>query len=94
MNRAIHINETLNIKTNNLNNNMSSSVAKIQEIIGTSDKGWEDAAQVAVKEAIKTVRAIHGIEVIDQTAQVDSNIGKVNKYKTCIKFSFGVEEKR
>ena len=26
-------------------------VAKIIEIIGSSDKGWEDAAQVAVDEA-------------------------------------------
>ena len=27
------------------------SVAKIVEIVGNSDKGWEDAAQVAVMEA-------------------------------------------
>ena len=26
------------------------SIAKIEEIVGTSDKGWEDAAQVAVTE--------------------------------------------
>lgn len=38
------------------------SIAKIEEIVGTSDKGWEDAAQIAVKEAIKTVRGIYGIE--------------------------------
>jgi len=29
------------------------SIAKIEEIVDTSDKGWEDAAQVAVKEAIR-----------------------------------------
>jgi len=28
-------------------------VAKIIEIIGSSDKGWEEAAQVAVDEAKK-----------------------------------------
>jgi dodecin len=28
-------------------------VAKIIEIVGSSDKGWEDAAQVAVDEAKK-----------------------------------------
>jgi flavin-binding protein dodecin len=32
-------------------------VAKVIEIIGSSDKGWEDAAQVAVDEARKT---LHG----------------------------------
>jgi dodecin len=67
------------------------SIAKIEEIIGTSDKGWEDAAQVAIREAVKTVRGIHGIEVVDQTAQVDPNTGKIIQYRTCIKFSFGVE---
>ncbi|HEY6884601.1 MAG TPA: dodecin family protein [Nitrososphaeraceae archaeon] len=67
------------------------SIAKIEEIVGTSDKGWEDAAQVAVNEAIKTVRGIHGIEVVDQTAKVDSNTGKITQYRTCIKFSFSVE---
>ena len=29
------------------------SVAKIVEIVGSSEKGWEDAAQVAVNEAMK-----------------------------------------
>jgi flavin-binding protein dodecin len=67
------------------------SIAKIEEIVGTSDKGWEDAAQVAVTEAAKTIRGIHGIEIVDQTAQVDPNTGKITKYRTCIKFSFTVE---
>jgi len=67
------------------------SVAKIVEIVGSSDKGWEDAAQVAVKEAMKTLRGIHGIEVADQTAKVDSKTGKITKYRTCIKLSFGIE---
>lgn len=31
------------------------SVAKIIEIVGNSDKSWEDAAQVAVDEAKKDV---------------------------------------
>jgi flavin-binding protein dodecin len=70
------------------------SVAKIEEMVGSSDKGWDDAAQVAVNEAVKTVRGIRGIEVVDQTAQVDPNSGKITQYRTCIKFSFGVERQR
>jgi flavin-binding protein dodecin len=66
------------------------SIAKI-EIIGTSGKGWEDAAQVAVNEAAKTVRGIHGIEVVHQTAKVDPNTGNITQYRTCIKFLFSVE---
>ncbi len=69
------------------------SVAKIVEIVGSSDKGWEDAAQVAVKEAMKTLRGIRGIEVADQTALVDPKTGKIIKYRTCVKLSFGLESK-
>jgi dodecin len=35
------------------------SVAKIIEIVGSSEVGWEDAAQKAVDEAKKTIRGIH-----------------------------------
>jgi flavin-binding protein dodecin len=66
-------------------------VAKIIEIIGTSDKSWENAAQVAIEEAKKTIHGIHGIEVRDMTAKVDPNSGKITKYRTCVKISFGVD---
>ena len=69
------------------------SVAKIVELVGSSDKGWEDAAQVAVNDAMKTLRGIRGIEVVDQTAQVDGKTGKITKYRTCVKLSFAVEPK-
>jgi dodecin len=65
-------------------------VAKIVEIVGSSDKGWEDAAQVAVDEAKKTIHGIRGIET-DMTAKVDPNGGKIAEYRACIKLSFGVE---
>ena len=67
------------------------SIAKIGEIVGTSDRGWEDAAQIAVNEAVKTIRGIHEIEIVDQTAHVDPNTGKITQYTTGIKFSFSVE---
>jgi flavin-binding protein dodecin len=67
-----------------------SSVAKIIEVIGISNKGWEDAAQMAINEAKKTVHGIHGIKVQDMTAEVDSS-GKISRYKTTVKMSFGVE---
>jgi hypothetical protein len=37
------------------------SVAKIVELVGSSNKSWEDAAQVAVNDAIKTIRGIRTI---------------------------------
>lgn len=71
------------------------AVAKIVEIIGASNKGWEDAAQVAIDEAKKTIHNIHGIKIQDMTADVDPNTGKITRYKTCVKLSFGIiEEER
>lgn len=70
---------------------MTHHVAKIIEIIGSSDKGWEDAAQVAVDEAKKTLHGIHGIEVVDMTANVDPGSGKISQYRTCVKVSFAVD---
>ncbi|MFL6507124.1 MAG: dodecin domain-containing protein, partial [Nitrososphaeraceae archaeon] len=35
-------------------------IAKVVEIIGNSDKSWQDAAQVALDEAKKTIHEITG----------------------------------
>jgi len=66
-------------------------VAKIIEIVGSSDKSWDDAAQVALAEATKTIHGITGIELTDMTARVDPNTGKITEYHSTIKIAFGVE---
>ena len=66
-------------------------VAKIIEIIGSSDKGWEDAAQVAVDEAKKTIHGITGLEINDMTAKVDPNTGRITNYRAAVKIAFGIE---
>ena len=70
------------------------SVAKIVELIGTSDDGWEAAAQAAVKEARKTIHGISGIEVVDMTAKVDTKSGKIVQYRATVKIAFGVDNER
>jgi flavin-binding protein dodecin len=66
-------------------------VAKIIEIIGGSEKGWEAAAQVAIDEARKTIHGITGIEVVDMTAKVDPTTSKITQYRACVKIAFGIE---
>lgn len=51
----------------------------------------EDAAQVAIDEARKTIHGIHGIEVKDMTATVDTNTGKISQFRAGVKVSFGIE---
>ena len=66
-------------------------VAKIVEIIGSSDKGWKEAVQVALDEAKKTIHGITGVELTDMTAKVEPNTSKIIEYRSVVKISFGVE---
>ncbi len=66
-------------------------VAKIIEIIGSSEKGWTEAAQAALDEANKTIKGITGLEVNDITAKVDPNSGKITQYRVGVKIAFEVE---
>ena len=65
-------------------------VAKIVEIVGTSNKSWEDAALVAIEEARKTIRGIRGIKIKDMTARGDPDTGRLVEYRTSVNLSFGV----
>jgi flavin-binding protein dodecin len=66
-------------------------IAKIIEVVGNSNKSWQDAAQAALDEAKKTVHGITGVEVTDMTAKVDPNTGNITEYHTVVKIAFGVE---
>jgi flavin-binding protein dodecin len=66
-------------------------IAKIIEIVGSSDKNWQDAAQAALHEAKKTIHGITGVEIGEMTAKVDPNTGNITEYHTAVKIAFGVE---
>ena len=66
-------------------------VATVIELVGSSDKSWQDAAQAALNEAKKTIDGIAGIEVVDMTAKVDPNSGNITEYHTAVKLAFGVK---
>ena len=66
-------------------------VAEVIEVVGNSDKSWQDAAQVALEEAKKTIHEITGLEVGDMTAKVDPNTGNITEYHTAVKIAFGVK---
>jgi hypothetical protein len=68
------------------------SVVKVIEIIAQSEKSWEDAAQVALREASKTVRGIKGLWIKDLQAVVEE--GKITHYRINAKLSFVLEEAR
>jgi flavin-binding protein dodecin len=66
------------------------SVYKVIELIGTSEKSWEDAARVAVERASETLRELRVAEVVEQDLVITN--GKVEAYRTKVRLSFKYEE--
>ena len=64
----------------------SESVYKLVEVIGTSTKSWEDAANHAVETAAKTLRDLRIAEVVKMDMKVEG--GKVKEYRTRVLLSF------
>jgi hypothetical protein len=63
-----------------------SSVYKVIEVIGSSDKSWEDAARVAVDRASKTLEDIRIAEVLSQDVKIEK--GKITAFRTKLSLSF------
>ncbi|MGC2166237.1 MAG: dodecin family protein [Gallionella sp.] len=68
------------------------SVYRITEIVGTSKKSWEDAAENAVKAASKTLRDLRVAEVVKLDMAVED--GKVTAYRARVALSFKYDTKK
>jgi flavin-binding protein dodecin len=66
------------------------AVYKIIDIVGVSEKSFEDAAKNAVDEASKTVRGIKRAEVVKFDLKVDND--QVAKYRAEVKVSFEIQK--
>jgi flavin-binding protein dodecin len=62
------------------------SVAKVVEIISSSDKGFEEAIQEGVERASKTLENVKSAWVKDQKVKIVN--GKVTEYRVTLKISF------
>ena len=61
------------------------SIYKVIEVIGTSEKSWEDAAVKAVKRASQTLSDLRIAEVVSQDLKIED--GKVAAYRTKLSLS-------
>ena len=66
-----------------------SKVVKVIEVLAQSDKSWEDAAQIAITEASKSVRNIKSIYIQEKSAEVTDN--KITMYRITAKLSFLID---
>ena len=68
---------------------MTESVYKVIELVGTSTDSWEKAAKAAVDRAAKTLRDLRVAEVTSQDLVITD--GKVEAYRVKVKVSFKFE---
>ena len=64
------------------------SVYKIVEIVGTSEKSWEDAARVALKTASKSIEEIRIAEVNKLDIKVEKDASITFRTKLDISFKY------
>lgn len=65
---------------------MSDSVYKIIELVGTSEKSWEDAAKNAVESAGKKLKDLRIAEIVKLDMTVEN--GKIAFYRSRVNVSF------
>ncbi|MEM9333181.1 MAG: dodecin family protein [Pseudomonadota bacterium] len=66
------------------------SVARVTEIIASSDKSFEDAVKQGVKRASKTLKNVQGAWVQDQKVTVTD--GKISEFRVNLKVTFILED--
>ncbi len=62
------------------------AIAKVSEIISSSEKSFEDAIRDGIKRASKTLENIKGAWVKDQKVVVEN--GKIVEYRVILRVTF------
>jgi flavin-binding protein dodecin len=70
---------------------MTESVYKVIELIGTSKDSWEKAAAAAVSRAGKSLRDLRVAEVVKLDLQLDAK-GAIEAYRAKVNVSFKFED--
>jgi hypothetical protein len=65
------------------------SVAKVIEIVASSDKSFDDAVQQGLAEASQSLRGISGVEIVNWTGDVENN--QIVRYKVTMHVAFKIE---
>ena len=66
------------------------AVVKVIELVGTSNKSWQEAVENAIERATKTIRNVQGVDVLGWTGKVEGK--KIVEYRANVKISFLVEK--
>lgn len=69
---------------------LSSGISKVVELYAESPKGWEDAVQLCLAEAVRTVRNITSINVDELSARVKDD--SIQLFQVRCRIAFGVDD--
>jgi dodecin len=67
---------------------MPGSTYKIIELVGTSDKSWEDAASTAIKTAGKSLKDLRIAEVTKLDVAVEDGVIKTYRARLSLSFKY------
>jgi flavin-binding protein dodecin len=68
---------------------VSDSIYRVTEVIGTSTESWEDATRHAVETAAHTLRDLRVGEVVKLDVTIEN--GRVTSYRSRVNISFKYE---
>ena len=69
---------------------MTNNVAKVIEVIGTSETGIEDAIRGAISRASETVENLQWFQVTELRGALDG--GEVKRFQVMLKIGFGLND--
>ncbi|WP_166383635.1 dodecin family protein [Polaribacter sp. 11A2H] len=64
------------------------AIMKVIEVLANSEKSWEEATRIAVKQASKSVKNIKSVFVQSQSAVVNND--EVTEFRVNLKITFEV----
>ena len=65
------------------------AIARVTELVASSDKGFDDAIKAGIDRATKTLRGLTGVEITRQTVKVEKN--KIKEYRVHLNVTFILE---
>lgn len=65
-------------------------ISKVIELHAESSKGWEDAVQMCLAEAIRTVKNITSISVSELSASVHDDV--IQRFQVSCKVAFAIDD--
>lgn len=69
---------------------MTEHVAKVVEVVGTSDESIEKAIEAAVTRTARTVRNMRWFQVTETRGHIED--GKVERYQVMLKIGFALDD--